>query len=60
MRGHPVEDIAEKPDEKHAAKAAYRVLYGRSARFVRLACHALVSASFFLTLWKKGAHFDAK
>jgi len=27
MRGYTVEDIAEKPDEKESAKAAYRVLY---------------------------------
>jgi predicted DCC family thiol-disulfide oxidoreductase YuxK len=27
MRGYPIEDIAEKPDEKYGAKVAYRVLY---------------------------------
>jgi hypothetical protein len=27
MRGYPVEDIAEKRDERHGTKVAYRVLY---------------------------------
>ena len=39
MRGYPVEDIAEKPDEKHAAKAAYRVLYDGQCEI----CQACVS-----------------
>ena len=39
MRGYPVEVIAEKPDEKHAAKAAYRVLYDGQCEI----CQACVS-----------------
>jgi hydroxyacylglutathione hydrolase len=39
MREHAVEDIAEKPDEKHSAKAAYRVLYDAQCEI----CQACVS-----------------
>ena len=39
MRGYPVEVIAERPDEKHAAKAAYRVLYDGQCEI----CQACVS-----------------
>jgi len=39
MRGYPVEDIAEKPDEKHRAKPAYRVVYDGQCEI----CQACVS-----------------
>jgi predicted DCC family thiol-disulfide oxidoreductase YuxK len=39
MREHAVEDIAEEPDEKHGAKAAYRVLYDGQCEI----CQACVS-----------------
>jgi len=39
MREYAVEDIAEKPDEKHGAKAAYRVLYDGQCEI----CQACVS-----------------
>ncbi|MGB0011992.1 MAG: MBL fold metallo-hydrolase [Candidatus Sulfotelmatobacter sp.] len=39
MRDHAVEDIAEKPDEKHSAKAVYRVLYDGQCEI----CQACVS-----------------
>jgi hydroxyacylglutathione hydrolase len=39
MRGYPVEVIAEKPNEKHTAKAAYQVLYDGQCEI----CQACVS-----------------
>jgi predicted DCC family thiol-disulfide oxidoreductase YuxK len=39
MRDHAVEDIAEKPDEKHSVKSAYRVLYDGQCEI----CRACVS-----------------
>jgi hydroxyacylglutathione hydrolase len=39
MRGHPVEDIAEDPEEQESAKAAYRVLYDGQCEI----CQACVS-----------------
>ncbi|MBZ5615794.1 MAG: DUF393 domain-containing protein [Acidobacteriia bacterium] len=39
MRGYPVEDIAEKPDEQHGTKVAYRVLYDGQCEI----CQAFVS-----------------
>ena len=39
MRGYPVEVIDERPDEKHAAKAAYRVLHDGQCEI----CQACVS-----------------
>jgi predicted DCC family thiol-disulfide oxidoreductase YuxK len=39
MRRYPVEDIAEKPDEKESTKAAYRVLYDGQCEI----CQACVS-----------------
>jgi glyoxylase-like metal-dependent hydrolase (beta-lactamase superfamily II)/predicted DCC family thiol-disulfide oxidoreductase YuxK len=39
MHEHPVEDIAEKPDEKHDANKAYRVLYDGQCEI----CQACVS-----------------
>jgi len=39
MLGYPVEDIADKSDERHATKAAYRVLYDGQCEI----CQACVS-----------------
>jgi len=49
MRGYTVEDIAEKPEEKHGAKPSYRVLYDEQCEI----CQSCVS-------WLKALDYENK